>query len=450
MFNVYSGGHSTIRRIALNDDSCGWIKTLPERPPARRLEGSRSVEWAVIGGGMTGLAAATRLAELYPGKSIALIDAQRTGECSAGRNSGFAIEVSPPRGISFDNADLRQIAGRMRSAHTVNTEGIAYLRDRVRTRVADDAWLEIGKIHAATSDTHAGYLDGFAKVLDMLDVPNRRLGPDELHGRLGTHYYRQGLWTGQAIQIQPAAVVRSLAEALDGKVQIYEDSPVEAIEYGQTVTIRCREGTLKADNVIVATNGLLGEFGLYGHRAMHLALTSCLTRPLTVAERARIGNPAAWGVLSVNHLDATVRYTADHRIMLRSTSEYWPPLAMSPADLKRRTPIYDAGLEARWPELTGLRADYVWSGVVAMSRNSMPAFAQLASNVFAIGICNASGISRGAAFGKLIVDHLAGVESPALSIVRKMAKPTLIPPRPFLDVGIAWEKSKMRRAVREH
>lgn len=81
--------------LPYDDDTCGWVRLLPPRKNVRRVEGRMSFDWAVVGAGYAGLAAARRLAEHFPEHSIAVIDAQRAGEGAAGRNSGFAIEIGP-------------------------------------------------------------------------------------------------------------------------------------------------------------------------------------------------------------------------------------------------------------------------------------------------------------------------------------------------------------------
>ena len=91
-----STGARRVAQLPRNDETCGWANLLPPRPrPVRRVAGSMHFDWAIVGAGYAGLAAARRIAELAPGQSIAVIDAGRAGEGAAGRNSGFAVEISP-------------------------------------------------------------------------------------------------------------------------------------------------------------------------------------------------------------------------------------------------------------------------------------------------------------------------------------------------------------------
>ena len=70
-----------------NDNNNGWLRILPELPTANVLTDSHTFDYAVVGAGYTGLAAARRLAELLPDARIALIDAGRVGNNAAGRCS---------------------------------------------------------------------------------------------------------------------------------------------------------------------------------------------------------------------------------------------------------------------------------------------------------------------------------------------------------------------------
>jgi glycine/D-amino acid oxidase-like deaminating enzyme len=81
-------------------DRCGWNAMLPPRAARPALQGDRRADFAVIGAGFTGLAAARRLAELHPQARIAVLEATEVGEGSSGRNSGFASPTDSPGGTS--------------------------------------------------------------------------------------------------------------------------------------------------------------------------------------------------------------------------------------------------------------------------------------------------------------------------------------------------------------
>lgn len=80
-----------------------------------------------------------------------------------------------------------------------------------------------------------------------------------------------------------------------------------------------------------------------------LTLTASLTRPLSAAEQAAMGNPEDWGVLSLAKLGATLRYTADHRILIRNTVDYRATARLSAIEMRTAQAQHQACLEQRFP-----------------------------------------------------------------------------------------------------
>ena len=67
-----------------------WYEdTAGERPPYPALDGDRSADVVIVGGGFTGLSAAAHLAKA--GTNVALIEAHRFGDGASGRNGGFDL-----------------------------------------------------------------------------------------------------------------------------------------------------------------------------------------------------------------------------------------------------------------------------------------------------------------------------------------------------------------------
>jgi len=406
-----------ISMLPADDATCGWINTLPARREPNRLRGDVSADWAIVGAGFTGLAAARRLTELAPDARVVMVDAQRAGESASGRNSGFIVDVSTSRAGTREEEDEIYLA-----KHRLNLAAISALEGLVREHGIDCQWRQIGKYHCAADEANVGEVEAIATFC-------RRLGLEHL--------------TPHAVMVQPGALVRGLFESLPDSVTILEESPVTAIEYGSTIRLHCAGGVVNARNLIFAANGFLPSLGVQRRRLMPLTLTASLTRPLTVPERQAIGEPSDWGVLAAHGMGATVRYTEDHRIMMRNTVEYWPRLSMTAAELEKRRVIHRDAIGARFPALEKLAIEYTWSGLVCVSSNLMPSFGRLSDNVYVSGGYNGSGVGGGTIRGALIVDYAFHRDSDLLQDVLGCPRPGWIPPRPFLDLGAVW---RLRRA----
>lgn len=428
--------------LPYDDDTCGWVRLLPPRKDVRRVAGRMSFDWAVVGAGYAGLAAARRLAEHFPDQSIAVIDAQRAGEGAAGRNSGFAVEVTPS-----PNPNVVSPAATYGRAYRINRFGQDLLRQLVEKHQIDCDWREAGKYQSAAEEHHVGRLDAFARHLEELAIPHAVLDKDELAARLGTQHYKRAVLTKQTVLVQPAALTRGLALSLPQNVTLLEESPVLEYETGSGVTLTCPSGTVRADKLILATNSYLPQFGAWKDGLIPFTLTAALSRPLTDEEHQSLGAPEPWGVISIHRFGATVRYTVDRRILIRNTFEYWPEMTISRRDLYARRGIIEQSFRARFPQLPDVTFDYFWTGVICASRNLTAGFGEIAKGVHAAGGCNAGGISRNTTLGTLIADYAVGATSELLSEVLAMPAPAWVPPRPLRDIGAHIDLARRRRGL---
>jgi len=428
----------------INDNSCGWSHTAGEAPVFSRLEEQRHADWVIVGAGFTGLAAAYRIAELHPDDSVVVLDAEQAGNGASARNSGYIVDITLNDGGSSLADEQTQLA-----KSRLNMAGLEQLRHQVRQYNIGCDWDESGKLHCAADSANISKLKNFEGFLGRVDVPYTVWAKDELGERLGTDYYQYAVQTHKGVLVNPAALVNGLLSNLPSSVSIYEHSPVLSIQTGELNRLTTSAGGITADRVIIAVNALMPGLGYKRDRVFPLCLTASLTRPLSDPEYESIGRPAPWGVLSASSMGATVRLTNDHRILVRNTVEWWPALAMDEAALAKRREKNQLGLRKRFPGLTDLSLDYTWSGQVCISRNSKPVFEKRENNIFLAGCYNAGGVAMGSLFGKLIVDYASGHESAHLEQVLAQEKPTTIPPRPFLDIGLktrlAWQRYRGRK-----
>ncbi len=118
----------------------GWYAILPRPAPAKRLKGQQVADWVVVGAGVTGLAAARRLAELAPDARIILLDEYRVGYGASGRNSGFIIDT--PHLTEQVDVDSNRRISRLVIAGLADLEGL------VRKHEIDCEWSPRGHLTA--------------------------------------------------------------------------------------------------------------------------------------------------------------------------------------------------------------------------------------------------------------------------------------------------------------
>ena len=423
-----------ISALPKNDEGCGWIKQLPPRRAQPALSGKQHADWVVLGTGFTGLAAARQLALLHPQARIVVLEAERAGEGSSARNSGFLVDSTLNEG-HYSAAGLEIY----RRKYQIKCAGVLAVR-RLVDNLGINCDLEAkGKIHCTAVKSHEKKILNFSKLLAEMDLNHNILEGKELRQRLGSSYYRLGLWTEGGVMLQPAKLARGMLEKLPQQVELFENSPVinwSKLSNSEGYQLSTPEGQLSCGKLIVAVNGFMTNCGVKPNRSFSLTLTASMTRPLTGAEDDAIGRPEAWGVLSAQSMGATVRLTKDRRILMRNTAEIWPEQNMSAPDLELRKAKHLNGIKRRFPQLGDDIIESTWSGTICLSGNNANVFSELDNGMFAAGCYNASGIGLGVLFGTEISNLASEKMTDEIRIIQTNSDPMLLPPQPFLRWGV--------------
>lgn len=414
----------------IRDDglSCAWTALLPERTATAPLTGPVDCAVAVIGAGLVGLAAARRLAELSPGDPVVVLDAGRVGDGAAGRNSGFTIDVPLSHAMHAKDS-LGAIGG---TQLALSRWSYAWLEQQVRDGAIECGWTRTGRHYAAASEGGRRALDGVARQFEQLGEAAERIDGTALRERLGTSYYREALFNPSCTLVQPAALIRGLADTLPPSVQLHENSRVTGwrSERGRHL-LQTESGTLSARRVIWATHTDLRELTPLGRRYLTLHTYAGVTPPLPDAVLGE-GRLAQWGVLPALRAGSTVRRLSDGRILVRSLWSYGQPLAA--AEVRRALqPL----LAARFPLAAAQGFEHVWGGPVAITRRSDPYLGEFRRGAFAFAGCNGSGIVKGSAYGMLLAEMAADRPSEALDLARRERQAAWIPPEPLRRIAVA-------------
>ena len=433
----------SIKLLPDNDQTCGWINTLNPRQNFPALVGKHLADWVVVGGGFTGIAFARRMAQAQPNAKIIILAAGAIGEGASSRNSGFAVATSSLGG-PYQRAKLEEF----NRINRINQAGIDWLRSTVDEHNIDCQWRDIGKFHCGAQASSSRAAAEFSHWLDAAQIPYENLSPADLSQRLGTAYYRSGIWTKADVMLQPAALVRGLCSSLPQNVTLYDYSAALTIRDKKgAMVISSPEGEITCKNLVLAGNAFLHAMSPTPSHTVPLTMTASLTRPLTQSERALLGDPKDWGILSLHDMGATIRYTSDHRILIRNTATYRGLKPLSHSQMSAAQKTHHICLRQRFPMLQDLDFAHTWQGILCISRNSTSLFGKLAQRIYVSGCYNASGISRGSAMGLALADYALSDTNPLLDDVLKYPAPQWMPPRPFLDLAMSAEIFRKKLSV---
>ena len=411
-----------------NDNSCGWINELPKRTGIKELLGRANCDWLIIGAGYTGLSAARQLGNVYPNKKIIIVDAQVAGEGASSRNSGYLVDSTMNDGFisSKSTKDYK-------AKSDLYSLGIEKVKKFIAQYQVDCDWNECGKYYASSKIEDEKKLIKFNAMLNLLKIENKILQKDEMLNKLGTEFYKIGIYTNGGILLNPGKLARAMVDSLPENVILYENSPLLNWEEANK-RIKCtfNKGVLEASSIIFCANGFLSSLGIEKQYSFPLALTASMTRSLTETEFETIGSPREWGVLSTRPMGATVRMTKDRRILIRNTVS----LCNKGVNIDINKCIHLKGILKRFPSLPKDIIDSTWSGIVCRSGNAAPIFKKISDNIYATGCFNGSGIGLGTLFGEEIANKASNNITNEVELIQKAKKPNWLPPQPFLNLGI--------------
>ena len=428
-----------ISRLPEVDRTNGWSASLNPRESKPSLQGDKSADWVVLGAGYAGLAAARRLAENCPDNHVVLIDAGTAGENASGRNSGFAIDLPHNVGSSLDELEGSHRFMRLARA------AIDSLADTIKTHDIECDWSSDGRYHTAVSKRGVkDVLEPYVKELEALGEPFEWVEGDQLRQAIGSDHFTAAVFTPGGALMNPSALTRGLADSLPENVTLYENSPVTEAVFENGVHLTTAKGSLRAPKMILAANGYSEQFGFYRNKLLHVVAWGSLTRPLNEAERKAYGVEAPWGLTPVNAFAGiTMRYTNDHRILIRQGLDYCPDQSFTEAEQRRVAARHKTLFDARFPMLPAVDIEHTWSGIVCLSQNSAPGFGRIAPNIWSAVCQNAVGVTKGTFGGTLAADLATERDNPLIEDMISLGEPDKLPPRPFLDLGVRarfmWE-----------
>lgn len=402
-------------------DHCGWNAMLPPRTPRPALHGNHRADFAVVGAGFTGLAAARRLAELHPQARIIVLEATEIGEGSSGRNSGFASPTDIPGGTS--PAALASAAAQDRFGE----EGFNWLVALTQQHNIECGLHLSGRIKGAATERGEAIVRNMHATVQSLGLPHALLGPDDMEQRIGTRYYRLGLFTEGGYLLDPAALIRGLADSLPENIQLHEHSPLQTLRRdGPHWRLETTNATVTAPTVVMATNAAIKQFGHLRDRIVTIHTYAAISAPVPPST---FGTQASWGLLSCHRLGTTVRRVGPDRLMVRSlyAYEHGLPEPRVRDELRRR-------FHRRYPALSHVDLDYVWGGTTALTLNGAPWWGQLDQGLYGFAGCNGSGIVKGTVLGKRLAEQISGQDSTA-AILAAFGTPNRIAPEPFRTLG---------------
>lgn len=442
-----------VTKLPKDPGPAGWNDILPPANPYPALEERTTADWLIVGAGFTGLAAARRLSQLRPEDRIIVLEASRVAHGPAGRNSGIMVDL--PHDLASDDyggsddGDKRQIR--------MNRTAIDFAAEAASDYgMPEEALRRSGKINAATTAVGVRHNNNYAAHLSKLGEASESLDAQQMRAITGSDFYVGGLFTPGAVILQPALYIRGMASGVaSNRVQVFENSPVTALDRSEGIwSAKTPKGAVEAPKVILAVNGHVESFGFYERRLMHIFTYASMTRKLTKDEVKTLGGRPEWSCTPSDPMGTTVRKIAGiggDRLVVRNRFTYDPSMEVDNDRINRVGLDHDRSFTRRFPMLKDIDMEYRWGGRLCISRNSVPAFGEVDTDLFSACCQNGLGTAKGTMAGILAAEQAVGHQSDLLMAIQQEPEPSRLPPEPFAWLGanavIRWKEYRAGNEV---
>jgi len=335
-----------------------------------------SVDFAVVGGGFSGLAAALHFKCSAPSKSVALLEAETIGSGASGFTGGVALAESA--------------AGDLPGLGDVLAGYQLFIRG-----------------HNLHTDLH---LPGCYEVARSNPLPNSPISWAD-SGRLAVTKEVTGG------TIDPGKTVSELARAAQAAgVLVFENAPVHQADFASPIKLRTPSGSVQAAQVLFATNAFALELsGIPGHAAF---TTAVLTEPLADDVLAAIGLadrkpfytvdlPYLWGRLFGNAVifGCGLLFFDDWRDL--HTFDISSPNAAEVFDL------LETRVHSLHPMLANVQITNRWGGPICISDDWKPVFRRhpQSENCLVLGAFSGHGVAQSVYLGIWAAESLLGMRA---------------------------------------
>jgi len=420
-------------------NSSHWAQAQPPANPA--LKENLEADFAILGGGFTGLSAAYYLRRAVPDKHVVVLEAKACGNGASGRNGAMVLNLTAERymELSSDPAMDKKI-------YDLTAENIARLH-QLSTDTGIDCELDTKgalQVFNTAEDLAAGMT--YVRKARDLGMPFELWTNDQVHDALGTGIYAGALFDPQAGQVHPMKLLAAWKRAAENSgVLVYENTAAVKVKTAEGHTITTSGGyRVKARNLVIATNAYSSKLGFFRNAITPIFQYVGMTAPLSES----IMNDLRWkSRMPFNDSPTLVHYlglTRDNRVHIgggRADYRFNNGLR-TPANAKAAYSALQSDLNRIFPALAKVEFETTWSGIVDMTLNFSPTVGKLGNDLYyAVGFCG-HGVNLTSLFGRILADLAAGEEDRWREFPFVNHQPPYVPNEPFrwlaVETLLAW------------
>jgi len=238
-----------------------------------------------------------------------------------------------------------------------------------------------------------------------------------LRSEIGSDLYFGALLDEASAGVNPAKYAAGMIHAASrAGAQLFEHAPVTKIAKDAAgYTVETAKGTLRARDVIAATNGYTSKLTSYlNKRIIPIGSYIIATEPLGDALASEV-SPMRRQMFDSKNFLYYFRLSADNRLIFGGRAGFLPE---TPTTVRESAAILQRGMCEVYPQVQDTKVDYAWGGTLGFSFDLLPHAGRTDDGVhYALG-CGGHGVALLTYLGACVAKRILGehVDTPLLTL----------------------------------
>jgi len=380
-----------------------WTDTKQESVDTTPFRDNTETDVTIIGGGITGLSAALHLRE--QGYAVTVLEAGEIGWGGSGRNGGH---FNP--GWKVDPQEILNRHGKQRGERIVRMadQTCDLVFDLIKRHKIQCDVVRNGYVQAAVGKKDLKIVQNKARQWMDRDAPVEILDKPKISEILGSDYYIGGQLDLRGGCLQPLSYVCGLARvAKKLGADVCEHSPVTNISRQKNDwLIHTPQGNLRSKFLLIATNAYTGTLWPKLRRTL-VPVTSFITVTESLPEKLKQQIlPPRTSVSESRRIPLYFLITNEGRLVIGGRGNTFNTDQSGVAQHIQKVAIQI------YPQLAGVKWEYNWGGLVAITLDREPRIFKLGPNAYTGLAYNGRGVPMATMMGKQLADLVCGEDVP--------------------------------------
>lgn len=376
-----------------------YSQTSLPRTPHPSLSTDETCDVCIIGAGIAGLTAALELTRR--GKRVIVLDAHQIAWGASGRNGGV---VSP--GWAEGSGAIRKKLGleHTQALFNLSAEGV----EIVRHNIVDLALLGCdpapGTIRVKRYDDSASVKNHIESMRQNFGYELNYLDTRQVRERAHTQRYYQGIEDPNALHFHPLNYCLGLAQAIEAVGgRIFEHSKMLAWHRdGNDRIVQTANGTVCCKDLVFCAGG-------YGGAELQALSRAYLPIATYVVLTEHLGDGIK-NVLDSNAAFSDDRRASDYYRVVEGDRLLWGGRITTRNEQNEHAlaAMLKADMVAVYPQLSPVKIELAWSGLMGYATHKMPNLGLLEPGVWACTSFGGHGLNTGSIGGRVIAEAVCG------------------------------------------